>query len=1003
MNRTRIIDWEYPIIKPLTGLVFMFFFATTFIFSQTVTHKPGEFLVQITEGIDPTAVAKANAIFEGRQTQLAVKELISPHLSIYTMTFDYGNIHEIRFLNAIKSNPNVVTAQFNHRVELRTELPPNDPFFSNQWHLLNTGQLGGTRGADIKAIEAWEITTGGLTAHGDTIVIAVIDDGINLNHPDLQGLIWKNHHEVANTGEDDDGNGYIDDIYGWNTFNNSGNVSGGFLGGHGTPVSGMIGAIANNNEGVAGINWNIKIMTIIGGNGFESNAIQAYTYALTQRQIYNETNGERGAFVVATNSSWGRDGADPNDSPLWCAFYDLMGEYGILSTGATTNRNWNVDEVGDLPTGCSSEFLLSVTATNPIDRRANTGYGRNSIELGAPGFRVWSTRNNGEYSESTGTSFASPLVAGVIGLAYSIPCESFMNISKTDPARAATMVRQAILEGVDPLESLREETITGGRLNAYNSLVNLIDMCMDCPHPTINNVSTDFLDSIEISWTPILGTTQTNLRYSVDSSDWIVLENMSSPFNFDLEWCTEYVFEIQAVCDSIEGEWVRIDSIKTGNCCEPPSQFEVNFDSTTATVSWNQIIPAFEYNVRFRKFGDEFWDITPLWQFTEKSFFGLEPCAFYEFQVQARCETGFTEYSEIITLETPECFNCNLPEFCRPDGISAENEWIDTLMIEDVLFPTGPGEGFVESTGVVAAILNFGETKSLRLVTGSIVDPQFPQYFRIWIDFNRDGIFAENELIFDPGRSLTEPLDTTLLIPDIPSSFTGHARMRISMKYMEKADSIPPILPCESFEFGQVYDFCVFLYRPFIACPEVDEVIAVDKTPSSFTAIWNALDIGLAYNLRYRALGSDEWEEVATPDTFFVVSELSPCSPYEVQVRGICPFDTSNYSVSYILFTECPNTVIEVEPEGGLEVSLYPNPFHSWLNLEVTAQQGTQGDYTVRIFNLTGNLISVNRISLYENSSTTVPAEILLKQPPGLYFIEISDGVRRKVVRALKQ
>jgi subtilisin family serine protease len=142
------------------------------------------------------------------------------------------------------------------------------------------------------------------------------------------------------------------------------------------------------------------------------------------RRLYNETDGEKGAFVVATNASWGINGGEPADSPLWCAMYDSLGAQGVLNCGATANNNVDVDVVGDLPTACPSDFMISVTATNIDDMRTFSAYGATTIDVGAPGDNVYTTSISGGYGTTSGTSFASPLTAGVIGLLYSAPCAS---------------------------------------------------------------------------------------------------------------------------------------------------------------------------------------------------------------------------------------------------------------------------------------------------------------------------------------------------------------------------------------------------------------------------------------------------------------------------------------------------------------------------------------------------------------------------------------------------
>jgi len=240
----------------------------------------------------------------------------------------------------------IKTAQFNEAVEQRNI--PNDTWFADQWQYNNKGEAQGKMDADIDALKAWDFTTGGKTAFDDEIVVAVIDGGIDLNHPDLINNLWTNNQEIPNNQIDDDQNGYVDDYYGWNfneTIADIGNAGYGHW--HGTPVTGIIGAEGNNYEGVCGVNWKAKIMNLV-ANQTVADVIAAYDYVLNMRKHYNETNGQEGAFVVATNASLGINEGKPSDHPLWCAIYDALGEEGILNVAATANQAINVDERGDL-------------------------------------------------------------------------------------------------------------------------------------------------------------------------------------------------------------------------------------------------------------------------------------------------------------------------------------------------------------------------------------------------------------------------------------------------------------------------------------------------------------------------------------------------------------------------------------------------------------------------------------------------------------------------------
>jgi hypothetical protein len=144
---------------------------------------------------------------------------------------------------------------------------PDDTQFDQQWSLNNTGQSGGTIDADIDAIEAWDISTGGVTPLGDTIVVAIVDGGMLLTHADLIPNLWTNLGEIAGNGIDDDNNGYIDDIHGWNAYSSNGSIP---SDGHGTHVAGIVGAKGNNGTNVSGVNWDVKLMAIGGSSGTTS-------------------------------------------------------------------------------------------------------------------------------------------------------------------------------------------------------------------------------------------------------------------------------------------------------------------------------------------------------------------------------------------------------------------------------------------------------------------------------------------------------------------------------------------------------------------------------------------------------------------------------------------------------------------------------------------------------------------------------------------------------------
>jgi PKD repeat protein len=444
---------------------------------------PGEFIVQLKLGQSPETFAKDLESLNLNSTFFIAQNL-SKRFNIWLFKGPQGN--EFQLAKTLQTLNSVAVAQVNHAVQLRTTLP-NDPQFSQQWALQNTGQSGGNVGADIDATLAWDITTGGTTSTGDTIVVAVIDGGFQLDHPDLNKNFFVNHNEIPGNGIDDDQNGYIDDVSGWNAYDDDGIIP---LDQHGTHVSGIIGAIGDNNVGVSGINWNVKILPIAGSSGNEATVVAAYAYVAEMRMQYDESNGVKGAFVVSTNSSFGVDQGDPTEFPIWCSFYDTLGNLGILSAGATANSNFNIDNTGDIPTACASEFLIAVTNSTRTDTKYNSsGYGVNSIDIAAPGTTVYSTITNSNYANLTGTSMATPYVAGSIALMYSAACELLINDYHASPASIALIMKQYLYTGAEQIPSLDGLVNSQRRLNVNGAIQQVLTYICNAEAPPVANFS----------------------------------------------------------------------------------------------------------------------------------------------------------------------------------------------------------------------------------------------------------------------------------------------------------------------------------------------------------------------------------------------------------------------------------------------------------------------------------------------------------------------------------
>jgi subtilisin family serine protease len=347
-----------------------------------------------------------------------------------------------------------------------------DPSADQLWGLHNTGQAidvnsGGTVDADIDAPEAWAHGTGSASVY-----VGVIDEGIDFNHPDLgaqpNGQIWTNPFDPVD-GSDNDGNGYVDDIHGWDFAGNNNSIydpkgkNDATTDSHGTHVSGTIGAKANNGIGVAGVNWQVTIISakFLGARGgTTANAIKAVDYL-------TDLKTRHGLNIVASNNSWGGGGFSQGllDAIVRGAKQNIL-FIAAAGNGGADSVGDNNDAVASYPSnyntvpGAGYDAVIAVAATGRFDDlRTFSNFGLNTVDLGAPGSLILSTTPKNTYNYFAGTSMATPHVTGVAAL-----------LKAARPTLTAAQLRSVILNGVDPVASLQGKTVTGGRLNAHTSM-----------------------------------------------------------------------------------------------------------------------------------------------------------------------------------------------------------------------------------------------------------------------------------------------------------------------------------------------------------------------------------------------------------------------------------------------------------------------------------------------------------------------------------------------------
>lgn len=706
---------------------------------------------------------------------------------------------------------------------LSAQALPNDPLLSKQWHHLNTGGPGALLGADLDSDLAWQVTQGGLTPAGDTIVVAVIDGGLDHLHPDLAPNLWRNWAEIPNDGIDNDQNGYVDDVRGWNVIKNSDEI-GGLSAAHGTPVSGIIGARGNNGNGGSGINWRVKIMFVATG-GSVADVMAAYEYIWQARRRYNRTGGKEGTFVVAVNNSFGIDFGQPAQHPLWCAAFDSLGREGILSVAATANKPVNVDEVGDLPTTCPSDFLVCVTSLNRADLKApNAAWGKQHVDLGAYGAGIFATAAAGDLGEFGGTSFAAPMVSGAVALLYAAPCPTLIAEAKTHPAAAALRVKKWLLQSASPNPDLLGTTFSGGRLNLASLIETYQDECPQCPPPFDLEAQLSNDGHTVLLWKQLAGSQTATIRWRpLGTAEWLQEPAVVTPFLLpNTPACSDYEFAVKIACSpSMYSDWSPAFAFRTEGCCVPPTKLLTDFpDPTSVKVAWPKVLAATGYRLRLRPASGNDWTF---FDFAEPQgkIQGLQPCTDYVAELQTLCDAlNGSDFSAPFFFKTHGCGSCLEANYCPAMAEQADDEWIASVKIGDWSHSSGIGGGGYQNftnTSVEPLLLYSGTQRPIT-VTPGFVGQSFKEAFRVYIDFNADGDFEDaDELAFDPGFAHNGPMSGTITVPTF-----GHSalvRMRVLMKFSNSSSGLPK--PCETFGFGQVEDYCVQL-RPSVVSTKSD-------------------------------------------------------------------------------------------------------------------------------------------------------------------------------------
>ena len=536
--------------------------------SRSGAHVPGQVIVKLRD-VAPGKRIQAHAIsvLQNAAGEDAVVDFVPLEMapSVFKVSLASDSLLDAA-IRALRLDPSVAAAEPNiifHTFEDQTPgQTPNDPDFGKLWGMKNTGQPDATgqvgrAGADINVLPLWNQ---GFTGNRK-VLVGVIDTGVDWTHPDLIENIYTNPGEAGElsaNGIDDDGNGLIDDVHGWDFESKSKNSNDD--NGHGSHVAGTIGASGNNGVGVAGVNWQVSILPIkfldAQGSGSLQGAIDAIEYAKKMK-------------VSIINASWGGN----HFSQLLSDSVKSTGDAGIIFVAAAGNDSSDNDTAGSYPAGFGHPNIIAVAATDNQDNIAKfSNFGRKTVHVAAPGVKILSTTKNGAYAVLSGTSMASPHVAGVAALLLSLR-----------PEWDYATLKERLIRTSDPMPSLSRKVLSKGRVNVMNALNDVVppsnepdeslwrDVAnvIESDHPYLERQNQTFAISVPGAKFIRVHFERIDMEKGFDSvrletSTGVVVEKLTGKFS---DYMTDYVIGDSAVIRltsdlSVQGYGFKVDRIQ---------------------------------------------------------------------------------------------------------------------------------------------------------------------------------------------------------------------------------------------------------------------------------------------------------------------------------------------------------------------------------------------------------------------------------------------------------
>ncbi len=490
--------------------------------TSSAEFVPGELLVKFSDNAGLFLV-------QNTLTGFGIRPLsVSPYSGVMRVQVPPGQ--ENVLMAALLAQPQVEYAEPNYIISVARL--PFDFYFSSQWGLDNFGQSGGSAGADISALEAWDITTG-----NSDVVIAVVDSGIDRSHPDLMDRTWRNGFELYGTpGVDDDNNGYVDDIYGWDFCNSPDNSSAVRCTspedpdpsdeyGHGTRVAGIAAATGNNGIGVTGVSWRARLMSVKSQDQYRFGTVSSVSDAVN----YAVANG---ADFVNLSLSIAVDKSTCQSYTTLRTAVEQATASGVLVVAASGNNS----SISQVSCPASLDDAVAVGATNDFDMRAWFSNSGPELDVVAPGEEIYSTEMGGTYDYDSGTSFSTPFVTGLFAL-----------LKSYSPALKYSDIRSVIEVTTDDKGSPGFDNLYGhGRINAHQALEAVVSFrtfpgetgflfADNSPNPSITattNIQLISNDSSTVNWTATISPSVSWL--GIESASFGAISSASSPMQLTL-------------------------------------------------------------------------------------------------------------------------------------------------------------------------------------------------------------------------------------------------------------------------------------------------------------------------------------------------------------------------------------------------------------------------------------------------------------------------------------